>query len=121
MASTFSNLCNQITVVSTSSSSPYDLPKKPLSILLNEMTRYVAISSKTENDDEAIICGYVKFHCYYIFLFKFVFQLNSLQLLLLSDIERVRAASIRALRYSIHRVTIFDKFLEYRLDYLICR
>lgn len=44
-----------------------------------------------------------------------------LQLLLLSDIERVRAASLRALRYSIHRITIFDKFLESRLDYLVCR
>jgi hypothetical protein len=39
----------------------------------------------------------------------------------LSDVERVRAASIRALRYSIHRITIFEKFLENRLDYLICR
>lgn len=44
-----------------------------------------------------------------------------LQILLLSDVERVRAASLRALRYSIHRLTIFDKFLESRLDYLVCR
>jgi hypothetical protein len=44
-----------------------------------------------------------------------------IQILLLSDVERVRAASLRALRYSIHRAIIFDKFLEYRLDYLVCR
>ncbi len=52
---------------------------------------------------------------------KFIFSFYSLQILLLSDVERVRAASIRALRYSIHRVTIFDKFVDNRLDYLICR
>ena len=46
---------------------------------------------------------------------------SRLQLLLLSDVERVRAASLRALRYSIHRSLIFEKFLEYRLDYLVCR
>lgn len=39
----------------------------------------------------------------------------------MSDVERVRAASLRALRYSIHRSMVFDKFLEYRLDYLVCR
>lgn len=51
---------------------------------------------------------------------NFVCEL-SLQILLLSDIERVRAASLRALRYSIHRAMIFEKFMEYRLDYLVCR
>ena len=54
------------------------------------------------------------FMCFFFYTFR-------LQLLLLSDIERVRAASLRALRYSIHRSTIFDKLLEYRLDYLVCR
>ncbi|CAF3712397.1 unnamed protein product [Adineta steineri] len=100
MSLVFTNLYNQI-VATSIPSSPYDLPKKPLSNLLNEITRYVATSSNLDNDDETIIYG--------------------LQILLLSDIERVRTASIRALRYSIHRETILDKFLEYRLDYLICR
>lgn len=59
MASTFSNLCNQIGVVS-SPSSPYDTPRKPLSTLLNEMTRYVATPSGSDNDDESIIYGYEK-------------------------------------------------------------
>ncbi len=54
--------------------------------------------------------------------FSFIYLFFSrLQILLLSDVERVRAASLRALRYSIHRLTIFDKFLESRLDYLVCR
>ena len=48
-------------------------------------------------------------------------SLFRLQILLLSDVERVRAASLRALRYSIHRGTIFEKMIEYRLDYLVCR
>ncbi|CAF1687988.1 unnamed protein product, partial [Adineta ricciae] len=81
--------------------SPYDPSKKPLSTLLNEMTYYVASTLRIDNEDECIIHG--------------------LQILLLSDVERVRAASLRALRYSIHRATIFDKFLECRLDYLVCR
>jgi hypothetical protein len=50
-----------------------------------------------------------------------IYFFSRLQILLLSDVERVRAASLRALRYSIHRMTIFDKFLESRLDYLVCR
>lgn len=58
MTLVFSTLCNQIAVVSAPSS-PYDLPRKPLSALLNEMTRYVATSSKSDNDDEAIIYGSV--------------------------------------------------------------
>jgi len=58
MALIFSTLCNQITVAS-SPSSPYDVPRKPLSAALNEMTRYVATSSKSDNDDEAIIYGFV--------------------------------------------------------------
>jgi hypothetical protein len=116
----FSSLCNQIAVASAPFS-PYDAPKKPLSILLNEMTRYVATSSKSDNDDETIIYGSVQDNnIHHVELFDF-FSLISLQILLLSDVERVRAASIRALRYSIHRATIFDKFLEYRLDYLVCR
>jgi hypothetical protein len=53
--------------------------------------------------------------------FEYFFLFFRLQILLLSDVERVRAASLRALRYSIHRITIFDKFLESRLDYLVCR
>jgi hypothetical protein len=53
--------------------------------------------------------------------FEFFCFFFRLQILLLSDVERVRAASLRALRYSIHRMTIFDKFLESRLDYLVCR
>ncbi|CAF1397648.1 unnamed protein product [Adineta ricciae] len=100
MSLTFSHLCNQIAAASIYSS-PYDVPKKPLSALLNEMTYYVAVQAKSSSEDGAIIFG--------------------LQLLLLSDVERVRAASIRALRYSIHREMILEKFLQYRLDYLICR
>ncbi|UJR13273.1 hypothetical protein I4U23_000293 [Adineta vaga] len=100
MSSIFSNLCNQIATVSIFSS-PYDAPTKPLSNLLNELTHSVAIHSKSDIEDETIIYG--------------------LQILLLSDVERVRAASIRALRYSIHREIILEKFLQYRLDYLICR
>ena len=46
---------------------------------------------------------------------------NSLQMLLLMDIERVRAASLRALRYAIHRPIILEKFFQYHLDYLVCR
>ena len=57
MASMFPNLCNQITVAS-SPSSPYDAPKKPLSALLNDMTRYVASSPKSDSADEVIIYGY---------------------------------------------------------------
>ena len=56
MTTMFSNLCDQITLAS-SSSSPFDIPKKPLSNLLNEMTEYVATSLRLENDDQAIIQG----------------------------------------------------------------
>jgi hypothetical protein len=59
MASLFPILCDQIAAAS-SPSSPYDAPKKPLSTLLNEMTHCVAISSKSDNDDEAIIHGYIR-------------------------------------------------------------
>jgi rapamycin-insensitive companion of mTOR len=100
MAIGFISLCDQI-LAASSPHTPYDASKKPLSTLLNEMTYYVVKASKIENEDESIIYG--------------------LQLLLLSDVERVRAASLRALRYSIHRLTILDKFLESRLDYLVCR
>ncbi|CAF0773989.1 unnamed protein product [Rotaria sordida] len=100
MATGFLSVCDQI-LIASSSYIPYDASKKPLSTLLNEMTSYVSTGGKTENGDESIIYG--------------------LQILLLSDVERVRAASLRALRYSIHRATIFDKFLECRLDYLVCR
>ncbi len=58
MASIFFNVCNQIAAASAPSS-PYDAPKKSLSTLLNEMTRYVATSPKSDNDDEAIIYGYI--------------------------------------------------------------
>lgn len=54
MSMVFINLCDQITLVS---SSPFDICKKPLSQLLNEMTEYVAHSSRLENDDERIIEG----------------------------------------------------------------
>ncbi len=57
MVAIFSNLCNQITVASSSSFSPYDAPKKPLSTLLNEMTRYVATSFNSDIEDETIIYG----------------------------------------------------------------
>jgi hypothetical protein len=116
MSSAFSSLCNQIGAAS-SSSSPYDIPKKPLSTLLNEMTQYVATSYKSDNDDNAIIDEYIEENRIRN-IFNNFFRL---QILLLSDVERVRAASIRALRYSIHRETIFNRFLECRLDYLICR
>ncbi|UJR34086.1 hypothetical protein I4U23_021496 [Adineta vaga] len=96
----FISLCDQI-LIASSPYSPYDPSKKPLSALLNDMTYYVASTPRIDNEDEFIIDG--------------------LQILLLSDVERVRAASLRALRYSIHRATIFDKFLECRLDYLVCR
>jgi len=96
----FLTLCDEI-LVSASQQNPFDTSKRPLSTLLNDMTSYVAMASPIDNDDEMIVFG--------------------LQILLLSDVERVRAASLRALRYSIHRGTIFDKLLEYRLDYLICR
>jgi len=56
MTAIFFNLCNQITVAS-SPFSPFDVPKKTLSALLNEMTRYVVTSSKSDNDDETIIYG----------------------------------------------------------------
>ena len=56
MVAGFSNLCNQITVAS-SAFSPYDAPIKPLSTLLNEMTRYVATSFNSDNEDETIIYG----------------------------------------------------------------
>jgi hypothetical protein len=65
--------------------------------------------------------GLYKTITFLILNYKNSFCLNSLQIFLLSDVERVRAASIRALRYLIHRVIIFDKFLEYRLDSLVCR
>ncbi|CAF4205007.1 unnamed protein product [Rotaria sp. Silwood2] len=100
MTTGFMSLCDQI-LAASSSHTPYDASKKPLSTLLNEMTYYVATAGTIENGDDSIIYG--------------------LQILLLCDVERVRAASLRALRYSIHRGTIFDKFLEYRLDYLVCR
>ena len=61
MATSFATLCNQIAGASSSSSSPYDIPKKPLSTLLNEMTHYVATCSKSDSDDEAIIHGYRTF------------------------------------------------------------
>ncbi len=112
------SLCDQI-LAASSSHSPYDASKKPLSTLLNEMTYYVATASKVDNEDESIIYGYISMILKNEFLMYFFFL--RLQLLLLSDVERVRAASLRALRYSIHRTTIFDKFLECRLDYLVCR
>jgi hypothetical protein len=118
MAIGFISLCDQI-LAASSPYTPYDASKKPLSTLLNEMTYYVATASKVENEDESIISGYrysrekISFE-----LFCLSFRL---QLLLLNDVERVRAASLRALRYSIHRLTILDKFLESRLDYLVCR
>jgi hypothetical protein len=56
MATIFPSLCNQI-IVASSPFSPFDAPKKPLSALLNEMTRYVTASSKSDNDDEIIIYG----------------------------------------------------------------
>jgi hypothetical protein len=58
MTSIFSSLCNQIAVASALAST-YDVPKKPLSTLPNEMTRYVATSPKSDNDDGAIIYGSV--------------------------------------------------------------
>ncbi|CAF3250618.1 unnamed protein product [Rotaria socialis] len=100
MATGFMSLCDQI-LSASSPYTPYDVSKKPLSTLLNDMTHYVATVVQVDNGDDSIIYG--------------------LQILLLSDVERVRAASLRALRYSIHRTTIFDKFLQYRLDYLVCR
>ncbi|CAF1098851.1 unnamed protein product [Adineta steineri] len=100
MTTGFIHLCDQI-LAASSPYLPYDASKKPLSTLLNEMTNYVASGCRIDSEDEFIIFG--------------------LQMLLLSDVERVRAASLRALRYSIHRATIFDKFLECRLDYLVCR
>ncbi|CAF3559369.1 unnamed protein product [Rotaria sordida] len=42
-------------------------------------------------------------------------------MLLLMDDERVRCASLRTLRYSIHYANIFEKFLQSHLDYLVCR
>ncbi|CAF0785114.1 unnamed protein product, partial [Didymodactylos carnosus] len=90
-------VCHQILL----QSSPFhDSTKKPLSTLLNDMTRYVA-TYNLEADDESIVFG--------------------LQLLLLNDNERIRAAALRAFRYSIHRLIILEKFLEYRLDYLVVR
>ncbi|CAF3513585.1 unnamed protein product [Rotaria sp. Silwood1] len=100
MATGFMSLCDQI-LAASSSQTYYDGSKKPLSTLLNEMTSYVTTAGTIEKADDSIIYG--------------------LQILLLCDVERVRAASLRALRYSIHRATIFDKFLECRLDYLVCR
>jgi hypothetical protein len=58
MVSIFSSLCNQIAAASAPAS-PYDAPRKPLSTLLNEMTRYVVTSPKSDNDDEEIIYGSV--------------------------------------------------------------
>jgi hypothetical protein len=58
MAIGFQSLCDQILSVS-SSYSPYDIPVKPLSTLLNEMTYYIATASKVEKEDESIIYGYI--------------------------------------------------------------
>ncbi len=113
------SLCDQI-LAASSPHSPYDASKKPLSTLLNEMTHYVARVHRIDNEDESIIYGYIIKNKNHKSNFLICFH-SSLQILLLSDVERVRAASLRALRYSIHRATIFDKFLECRLDYLVCR
>lgn len=56
MSLTFSHLCSQIAAASIASS-PYDVPTKPLSALLNEMTYYVAVQAKSTSEDEAIIFG----------------------------------------------------------------
>jgi hypothetical protein len=57
MATGFLSLCDQI-LAASSPYTPYDVSKKPLSTLLNEMTYYVATASKVENEDELIIYGY---------------------------------------------------------------
>ncbi len=59
MATGFISLCDQILAAASSSYTPYDAPRKPLSALLNEMTYYVATTSKVENADESIIYGYI--------------------------------------------------------------
>lgn len=120
MATGFLHLCDQV-LVASSPHTPYDIPTKSLSTLLNEMTQYVAKTVNVENEDEAIVYGYRKIRKQTDVQMSIFLCISRLQLLLLSDIERVRAASLRALRYSIHRGTIFDKFLESRLDYLVCR
>ena len=119
MATVFLSLCDQILIAASSLTSD-DASKNQLSLLLNKMTKYVANVSHTDHDDEMVVYGYGwKLLGRDCTLDRCI--LLRLQLLLLSDVERVRAASIRALRYSIHRVTMFEKFLEYRLDYLVCR
>lgn len=56
MATGFISLCDQI-LAASSPYTPYDVSKKPLSTLLNEMTHYVATTSKMENEDESIVYG----------------------------------------------------------------
>ena len=51
------SLCDQV-LAASSPYLPYDPSKKPLSILLNEMTYYVATASRIDNEDESIIYGY---------------------------------------------------------------
>jgi hypothetical protein len=57
MATGFLGLCDQI-LAASSPYTPYDVSKRPLSTLLNEMTYYVATASKAENEDESIVYGY---------------------------------------------------------------
>lgn len=121
MATNFINLCEQILAASSHYAS-FDAPIAPLSSLLNEMTHSVVTSGQTQNNDESIVYGYSFFQSVkQSLIVQTFFFFCRLQILLLSDVERVRAASLRALRYSIHRSTIFDKFIECRLDYLVCR
>jgi hypothetical protein len=58
MATGFISLCDQI-IAASSPYTPYDVSKKPLSNLLNEMTYYVATTSKVESEDESIVYGYI--------------------------------------------------------------
>ena len=51
------SLCDQV-LAASSPYLPYDPSKRPLSILLNEMTYYVAAASRIDNEDESIIYGY---------------------------------------------------------------
>lgn len=56
MATGFRTICDQVLAASFPYT-PYDVPKKPLSALLNDMTQYVASASKLENEDETIVHG----------------------------------------------------------------
>ena len=56
MSRTFYSLCDQI-LFRLASNSSKNASEKYLSHLLNELTTYVAIGLKTDEDDQAIVFG----------------------------------------------------------------